>query len=58
MFVVELDVVFDRLNQFGHAVKNAASNLVVGQLSKPALDEIEPRGASRNEVQMKARSFS
>ena len=57
MVVVRLDIVFDRLNQLGHAVKNATSDLLVGQLGEPALDQVEPGGASGNEVQMKARSF-
>ena len=52
-----LDEVFDRLNQFGDAVKNAASNLLIGQLGEPALDQIEPRRTRGNEVQMKTRSF-
>ena len=51
MFIVHLNVVFDRLNQFWHGVENATSNLLLGQLRKPALDQVEPRGTRRNEVQ-------
>ena len=55
--VVHLDVVFDRQNQFGQAVEDAAPDLLVGQLGEPVFDQVEPGGASGNEVQMKARSF-
>ena len=55
--VVHLDVVFDCLNQVGQAVKDTAPDLLAGQLGEPTLDQVEPGGASGNEVQMKARSF-
>jgi hypothetical protein len=38
-------------------VKDTTPDLLVGQLGEPTLDQVEPGGASGNEVQMKARSF-
>ena len=48
-------VVFDGYHQFLHAAKDAAAKALLRQLAEPALDEVEPRGAGRREVQFKAR---
>jgi hypothetical protein len=39
------------------AAVNAATNLLVGEYARPALDEIDPGCARRCEVQMEARSL-
>ena len=40
--VVDFDVVFDGLNELGDAVEDTPSNLLIGQLGEPALDQVEP----------------
>ena len=53
--VVVPQVVFDGHDQFLHAAKDAATKALLRQLAEPALDQVEPRGAGRREVQLKAR---
>ena len=53
--VVVPQVVFDGHDQFLHAAKDAAPKALLRQLAEPALDQVEPRGAGRREVQLKAR---
>ena len=45
----------DGLLQARDAVEAAAANGLRGDQAEPALDQVEPRGAGRGEVQMKAR---
>lgn len=42
-FVVHVHVFLDRGNQVGHAVKDAPAQRLVGQLSKPPFDQVQPR---------------
>ena len=53
--VVVPQVVFDGHDQFLHVAKDAAPKALLRQLAEPALDQVEPRGAGRREVQLKAR---
>src|SRR6266700_6820327 len=52
--VVLGEVVLDGLLEFGQAVKDAAANALRGEVAEEALDHVEPRGAGRGEVDMKA----
>src|SRR5574340_127365 len=45
--VVGIDELSDRLLEFGDAAVTATTNLLLGQLTKPALNEIEPRAVGR-----------
>src|SRR5229473_2602152 len=45
----------DGLLQARDAVEAAATNGLRGDQAEPALDQVEPRGAGRGEVQMEAR---
>jgi len=51
---VTIQVVLDRSNQFGDAVETAAANPLVGNLSKPALDQIQPRTRRGDEVDVES----
>ena len=55
MAVVEFEVVADGVFQFAGAAMDAAAQLFFGKASEPAFDQVEPGGAGRREVQMKAR---
>ena len=47
-------VVFDRSNQLRDAVETAATNPLVGNLSKPTLDQIQPRTRCRDEMDVES----
>jgi hypothetical protein len=49
---VTFQVVVDRSNQIRDAPETAAANPLVGNLSKPTLDQIQPRTRRRNEVEV------
>src|ERR1700681_3021401 len=49
-----IDVIANSCFQIARAPKDATPQLLLGQESKPTLDEIEPRGTGRSEVQLKA----
>src|ERR1700716_350617 len=49
-----VDVIANSCFQAARAAKDATPQLLLGQESKPTLDEIEPRGTGRREVQVKA----
>jgi len=51
---VTFQVVFNRSNQFRDVVETAAANPLVGNLSKPTLDQIQPRTRRRDEVDVKS----
>jgi hypothetical protein len=53
----DLHIRFDRRFQLTHAAVGAASNLFLGESGKPTLHEIDPGGAGRGEVHVKARAF-
>jgi hypothetical protein len=48
------DVIANGCFKAAGAAEDATTELLLGQEAKPALDEVEPRGASWGEVQMKA----
>jgi hypothetical protein len=48
------DVGHDRIDQAGHVREGAAPDAFVGDFAEPTFDEVEPRSAGRNEVQMEA----
>ena len=52
-----LEVITDRLFEFGDAGEGAAPDALHRDLGEEALDEVEPRSASRREVEMEARMF-
>ena len=54
MLVVHLDVLADGRFQFFHAAEDAPSNALVGDLGKPALHQVDPRGVGGREVEMKS----
>jgi len=56
--VVMLDKVANGALQPQRAAVDSAPNLFFGQLSEPALDQIQPGSGSGSEVQMEARTFS
>src|SRR5450759_1383436 len=51
---MNVDVIANSCFQAARAAKDATPQLLRGQESKPTLDEIEPRGTGRREVQLKA----
>ena len=54
VLVVTFQVVFDRSNQLRDAVETAATNSLVGNLSKPTLDQFPPRTRCRVEVNVES----
>ena len=50
MPIVMRHIVVDRTNEVRHAAKGAAANPLAGDLGEPALDQIEPRRARRDEM--------
>ena len=42
-------------HEIGHAGEDAAAQSLLGELPKPALDEVQPRAAGGGEVEMEAR---
>ena len=53
--IVACEVSADRFDQFGQAAKDPSTQTLGAQVPKEALHHVEPRGACRREVQMKAR---
>ena len=53
--VVACEVSGDGFDQLGQAAKDSSPQTPGGQVTKEALDHVEPRGARRSEVQMKTR---
>jgi hypothetical protein len=51
---MNVDVVANGCFKLARATKDATSQLSLGQESKPTFDKIEPRGAGRREVELKA----
>jgi len=51
--IVVVDVRRNRIDEIADAEEVPAPDLLFGQVREPDLDEIEPRGARRHEVQMK-----
>jgi len=51
---VTFQVVFDRSDQFRDVMETAAANPLVGNLSKPTLDQIQPRTRRRDEVDVES----
>ncbi len=49
-----IEVVLDRSNQLRNAVETAAANPLVGYLSKPTLDQLQPRTRRRDEVDVES----
>src|SRR4051794_18007255 len=52
-----IDVLANSCFQLASAVEDATSQLLLGQESKPTLDEVEPRGAGRGEMELKTWTF-
>ena len=52
--VVLRDVNFDGLDQFGDVGKATASDLFLSDVSKEALDHVEPGSTGRSEMNMEA----
>jgi hypothetical protein len=52
-----IDVRAKRSFKVARAAKDATSQLLFGQESKPTLDEINPRGTGRREVELEARAL-
>jgi hypothetical protein len=55
--VVVIDETADSVFQLACAAVNAAPDLFFGQLSEPALDQIEPGSRGGSEVQVEARTL-
>ena len=53
--IVLVEVGFDGGLEFGDAVEHAAADGVFGDQAEEALDEIDPGGGSRGEVEVEAR---
>ena len=53
--VVRAQVLADRANELGDAAEGATADALAGDLGEPALDEVEPGGRRRSEVQAVAR---
>jgi len=51
---VTFQVVLDRSNQFGDVVETASANPLVGNLSKPTFDQIQPGTRCRDEVDVES----
>ncbi len=47
-----INVIIDRLFQLLHAAEDAVANAVAGNVTKPAFDDVQPRTAGRNKVNM------
>ncbi len=54
VFVVGFDEVLNGVNQVRYTMEDASPYTFSGDLRKPALNEIHPRGAGWDEVRMKA----
>ena len=54
VLVVRFQVVFDGSKQFRNTAKTAAANPLVGNLSKPTLDQFPPRTRCRVEVNVES----
>ena len=58
LVVIRLDVMLDGGDQFGNGVERVAANALAGEFAEPSLDEVEPGGTGRGEVQMESRMFA
>ena len=52
-FVVMIEVVLNRGDQFDHIAKDSTPETVRGKVAKEAFDHVQPRSAGRREVDMK-----
>ena len=52
--VVKPDELVDRRDQLRHAREDASSDPLAGDLGKPSLHQVQPRGAGWRKVQMEA----
>ena len=52
------DVRLDGRHQFLDRGKTATSDTLLGRITKPTFDQVQPRAGSRGEVQMEARITS
>jgi hypothetical protein len=55
--VVGVDVFLDGGEEVGHGVEDPAPQCFVGQITKPAFDEVEPRRRCRGEVEVEPGVF-
>ena len=53
VFVVTIDVISNRHDEFFEIAKNAAAKPVLSEIAEEALHHVEPRGAGGCEVHMK-----
>jgi len=53
--IVAVEIVMDRLLEVSHAPEDAAPDALGGDLGEEPLDQIEPGGAGRREMQLEAR---
>ena len=58
LLVVVSNVILDGGDQFLDGVKTATPDALLGQITKPTFDQVQPRARSRCEVQMNARVTS
>ena len=49
-----IDVIANRLFEFGNTAKDTVSQAIVCQVSEPAFYHVQPRTAGRRDVEMKA----
>ena len=54
MFVGHVEIGHDRSLELVGAAVNSAANLFLRELAKPALDQVDPRGTRRREMQLVA----
>ncbi len=57
ILIVDLNESFDGSSEFRNASEHTSSNSLASDFSEPAFDQIEPGGAGRGKVQVKARMF-
>ena len=53
--IPDLQEFFDRGDQVGHAEERVAADALAGELSKPALDQVQPTGTGGHEMQHETR---
>ena len=57
VLVIEPNELVDRRDQLRHAREDASPNALARNLPEPPLDEVQPRGTRRGNVQMKSWMF-